>query len=95
MAWLAENIDYTLESSKTFPIRATVWNGTESVSQFVVETATSEHADGMTEAGALAQAAAYLVLHPTADVSVERQNEAGAYRVVINSETRSVWEVEE
>jgi len=45
----------------------------------------------MTKAGADAQAAAYLLAHPTADVQVDRENDGGAYRVVINEETRSAW----
>ncbi|MFA5380206.1 MAG: hypothetical protein WC455_30875 [Dehalococcoidia bacterium] len=92
MAWLTENTDYIVTSSKSFPHHIVVGTGYGTSVAFVrTTTTTSKYAGGMTKAGADAQAAAYLLAHPTADVQVDRENDGGAYRVVINEETRSAW----
>lgn len=92
MGWLEENTDYVVQNSKTFFRRVVVWTDGSGVEQNIAITTTTKSAGSMTKAGAEAQANAYKIAHPTAEVEVRRQNDSGAYEVVISETTRGAWE---
>lgn len=92
MGWLEENTDYVVQNSKTFFHRVVVWTDGEGVAQNMPITTSTKSAGSMTKAGADAQANAYKLAHPKAEVEVRRQNDSGAYEVVITETTAGVWE---
>ena len=92
MGWLNANTDYVVQNSKTFFHRVTVWNDGEGVQKLMATTTYTKSAGSMTKAGAEAQASAYKIAHPKAEVEVRRQNDSGAYEVVISETTRGAWE---
>lgn len=92
MGWLEENTDYIVQNSKTFFRRIVVWTDGSGVEQNIAISTSTKSAGSMTKAGAEAQANAYKIAHPKAEVEVRRQNDSGAYEVVITETTRGVWE---
>ena len=92
MGWLEANTDYIVQNSKTFFRRVVVWTDGSGVEQNIAITTTTKSAGSMTKAGAEAQAGAYKIAHPKAEVEVRRQNDSGAYEVVISETTRGAWE---
>ena len=58
-------------------------------------TSTRKHKGCMTKAAADAEAAAYKEEFPYHEVNVNRQNDAGAYRVDVVGREGSTWEPEE
>ena len=92
MGWLTtSNADYIVTSNKSFPFSTYLADGSVMYFDKVV---TSKWAGGMTYSTAATAKADYLTAHPRADVNVERQNDAGAYRIVINEETITEWVAE-
>lgn len=91
MGWLEANTDYVVQNSKTFFRRVVVWKDGEGVEQFLPTTTSTKSAGSMTKAGAETQANAYKIAHPKAEVEVRRQNNSGAYEVVITEITIGAW----
>ena len=54
-------------------------------------TSTRKHKSGMTKAAADAEAATYKAANPSHEVSVNRQNDAGAYRVDVVVPEMTTW----
>ena len=92
MGWLSSsNTDYIITAEKSWVHTLYLWIGAGTVMQQTI-TVTNKWAGSMDYSTASAAMAAYKLAHPTADVQIERQNDAGAYRIVINETTATDWE---
>ena len=82
--WTIDGVDY-VRASVPFSITGVT------VMYRWQRTSTRKHKGGMTQACAEAEAAAYKTANPSHEISVNRENEAGAYRVDVIAPEISTW----
>lgn len=84
--WTIDGVDYVRVS---VPFFRTVDNTT--VPYRYQRTSTRKHKSGMTKAAADTEAATYKAANPSHEVSVNRQNDAGGYRVDVVATEVTTW----
>ena len=82
--WTIDGVDY-VRASVPFAIAGVV------VPYRWQRTSTRKHKAGMTKAAADTEAATYKAANPSHEVSVNRQNDAGAYRVDVVAPEMATW----
>jgi hypothetical protein len=90
MAWASTATDWIIDSVVVRNVFIYVTHDGKTYSRTV--TTTMKHAPAMTYAAAYGLATSTKGATPTADVSVERQNDAGAYLVRFSDTEWSAWE---
>lgn len=89
MAWSSASTDYIIDS---LVVRVVfVYTASDGKTYQRTRTTTTKHAPAMTYAAASSMATTEKSAHPGADISVERQNDAGAYLVRFSETTWTAW----
>jgi hypothetical protein len=89
MAWSSTATDWIIDSEVVRLVR--IYTASDEKTYKRTITTTMKHAPAMTYAAASTLATATKAASPSADVSVERQNDAGAYLVRFSATTYTAW----
>jgi hypothetical protein len=89
MAWSSTSTDWIIDSEVVRLVR--IYTASDGKTYKRTITTTMKHAPAMTYAAASALATTTKSASPSADVSVERQNDAGAYLVRFSDTTYTAW----
>ena len=96
MAWLSTApADWTIDGVDYVRVSVPFAIDGEAVLYRFEKTSTRKHKGCMTKAAADNEAATYKAANPTHEVTVARQNDAGAYRVDVVARDVCTWEPEE
>jgi hypothetical protein len=89
MAWSSTATDWIIDSEVVRLVMLHTASDGKTYKRTI--TTTMKHAPAMTYAAASTMATATKSASPSADVSVERQNDAGAYLVRFSNTTYTAW----